>query len=71
MSGNKILVRAITFNANVKFPVPSSFNGVFGCGINGPIPTISAPISLKNRISSAKDSVVCSGKPTRHPVPTS
>ena len=53
-------------------PVASqSFSGVSGCGMNGPIPAMSTPISFKNKISFAMLSTDCPGRPIKHPEPTS
>ena len=72
MSGSNKRVIAITFRAISKFfGFCSDFRGVSGCGMNGPMPIMSASIDLKNKMSSANDEIVCSGRPTRQPVPTS
>ena len=67
----KILIIAITLRERIKSPCGASFKGVEGWGKNGPTPIISKSFSLKNKISSAKDSILCPGSPTREPLPVS
>mmetsp|Transcript_13933 Transcript_13933/g.44678 ORF Transcript_13933/g.44678 Transcript_13933/m.44678 type:complete len:230 (-) Transcript_13933:522-1211(-) len=44
--------------------------GVSSCSTYGPMPTMSARNSLKNRTSPARSRLVCPGSPTMTPVPT-